>query len=506
MFHGESIDFADKLLNMRLKVRFFAQSIQAILLFFCLSASLSAISHPADAPAAPYFRFGEAEQQVYLQLFNLRFSIVRAGIAAIPEQNLVRLYLENWADVLECVSNQDKDLYIKKLTLREWRLAAVSRSSERSPYYLFLQAEIRLQWALAQAIFDEPLAAAWNVRKAFQLLETNSALYPGFEGNKKSLGVLQVLFGAVPAQYEWILLLWGLSGNVSNGFRMLSEVAEGNSVYAAEAHLWLILLKTQLGYQLPENIIMRLNEGKWLVAAVCRKAGKGEKALQLLADLPADAPSLLCWEKATALLNSGNYKEAIEWFSLFEKKHRGEDLLKDAQLKRFWCYWLQNREQEAQAELRKIANIGRARTEADKNAAYFAAQRLLPDKRLVQARLLTDGGYLDRSIKVLQQIDIQALDKLNRCEFYYRKARNAHRLGCFADALAGYEQCLAQAGGAAWYFLPNAALQAGIICRDFVKDTKKARYYFNRALDYRQHPYKASIDRKAKAALKELLH
>lgn len=412
------------------------------------------------------------------------------------------MYLENWVDVLEMVSNQDKALYINKLHLREKRLSLIERSHKDSPFYLFLQAEIRLQWALAQAVFDEPLAAAWNIRKAFQLLEANSRLYPDFVGNRKSLGVLQVLFGTVPTQYEWLLSLWGLSGDVSKGFQMLSEVAAGSSSYAAEAKLWQAWLQTQLGYAAGEPATA--THGKWIIAAAFRKSGNSEKALQLLHDLPADAPSLLCWEKATALLNSGNYREALEWLDLFEKKHRGTDLLKDAQLKRFWCYWLQNHDTEAMAALSKIATTGRTQTEADKNAAYFAAQRPLPDKRLIKARLLTDGGYFERSMNIIQQIDIQELDKINRCELYYRSARNAHRLNNLPEALLNYEQCLTQAGGAVWYFLPNAALQAGIIYRDYRRDTKKARYYLSRALDYQQHPYKASIDRKAKAALKSL--
>jgi hypothetical protein len=501
MFHEESTVFADKLLNMRLKVHLFVRSIQAILLFFCLSASLSAFSHPKALLFVPYFYWGDVEQNAYSHLLNLRFSSARVAIESIPDKNLVRVYLENWIDVLEIIGNQDKNLYANKLHLREKRLELIERSHKNSPFHLFLQAEIRLQWALAQAVFDEPLAAAWNIRKAFQLLESNSQLYPDFEGNRKSLGVLQILFGTVPAQYEWLLSLWGLSGSVSKGFQMLSEVAAGSSPYAAEAQLWQVWLKTLLGDEVGENVA---THGKWIIAAALRKSGNSEKALQLLHDLPTDAPSLLCWEKATALLNSGNYREALEWLHLFEKKHRGTDLLKDAQLKRFWCYWLQNQDTEAMAALRKISTTGRTKTDADKNAAYFAAQRPLPDKRLIQARLLTDGGYFERSADLIQQIDIQALDRMNRCELYYRRARNAHRLDNLPEALMNYEQCLTQAGGAAWYFLPNAALQAGIIYRDYQKDTKKARYYFNRALDYQQHPYKASIDRKAKAALKSL--
>ncbi|WP_448518977.1 tetratricopeptide repeat protein [Rhodoflexus sp.] len=478
------------------------RSIQVVLLFFCLSASLSAISCP---PLQPYFSFEENERQAYLHLLDLHFAPARAAIERIPTNNLVRIYLENWADVLQMLSNQDQILYSERLHLREQRLQSIMRSNRKSPYFLFLQAEIRLQWALAQVVFEEPLAAAWNIRKAFHLLEENSRYYPDFEGNRKSLGVLQVLFGAVPSQYEWMLSLWGLSGSIERGLTILQEVASGASVYAPEAALWLTLLSSQLDNQFAGICCLNsLSHGKWLAAAAFRRSGNSAKALQLLADLPAHAPSLICWEKATALLNSGNYEAALHWLDLFDKQHRGADLRKDAQLKRFWCLWLLNRQEQARAAYRKIATTGRTQTEADRNAAYFAAQQPLPDKRLVQARLLADGGYVEDSEKVLQNIDFQILDSNDRSEFYYRKARNAQQLGQYRQALVYYEACMQLAGGAVWYFLPKAALQAGLLCRDYTKDNKKARYYLTRAIEYRQHPYKKSIDRKAKAALKML--
>ncbi|MCS7018991.1 MAG: hypothetical protein RMJ87_00440 [Cytophagales bacterium] len=490
---------------MRIKVQFFARSIQVMLSFFCLLASLSAISRLFALPVQPYFRFETTEQQAYWQLLNMRFANARVAIQQIPEQNLIRIYLENWADVLEMIGNQDEGLYLSKLSLREERLRRLQQGNPQSPYHLFLQAEVRLQWALAQVVFDEPLAAAWNIRKAFHLLQANSQLYPEFEGNHKSLGILQVLFGAVPAQYEWLLSLWGLSGSTAKGFAMLTNVATGNSVYAPEAQLWLVLLKSQL----ESTPILQVSNsphqpGKWLLATAYRKIGNSSMALRLLQDLPTDAPSLLCWEKATALLNSGHYREALQWLELFENKHKGADLLKDAQLKRFWCYWLQNCNEEAMVALQKVTRAGRTRTEADKHAAYWAALRPLPDRRLLQARLLTDGGYVESAGEVLQAINPQTLSLPDLCEYYYRLARNAHRAGNWSQAIAYYETCLVKARGAAFYFLPSAALQAGIISKHYQKDLSKARYYLHRALEYRQHPYKKSIDRKAKEILTTL--
>nr|HPI81275.1 hypothetical protein [Cyclobacteriaceae bacterium] len=54
-----------------------------------------------------------------------------------------------------------------------------------------------------------------------------------------------------------------------------------------------------------------------------------------------------------------------------------------------------------------------------------------------------------------------------------------------------------------WYFAPNAALQLGYIARAD-HNLAEARRYFELALDYRDHPYKNSIDSKARSALDRL--
>jgi len=54
-----------------------------------------------------------------------------------------------------------------------------------------------------------------------------------------------------------------------------------------------------------------------------------------------------------------------------------------------------------------------------------------------------------------------------------------------------------------WYFAPNSALQLGYIFRDQA-DAIEARQYFEKALSYKKHVYKNSIDNKARSALASL--
>src|SRR5205814_571915 len=86
---------------------------------------------------------------------------------------------------------------------KEVRLVTLTEGDLGSPYYLFVQAEINLQWAAADIKFGEYLNAIFEIRRAFKLLEENQQKFPAFSPNKKSLGVLYALLGSVPDKYKW---------------------------------------------------------------------------------------------------------------------------------------------------------------------------------------------------------------------------------------------------------------------------------------------------------------
>lgn len=53
-----------------------------------------------------------------------------------------------------------------------------------SPYYLFTQAEVNLQWAALSIKFGEYLNSIFEIRKAYKLLEENQNKFPDFKANK----------------------------------------------------------------------------------------------------------------------------------------------------------------------------------------------------------------------------------------------------------------------------------------------------------------------------------
>jgi tetratricopeptide (TPR) repeat protein len=147
---------------------------------------------------------------------------------------------------------------------------------------------------------------------------------------------------------------------------------------------------------------------------------------------------------------------------------------------------------------------GKVATEADKHAARALTDNPMPNMKLAKVRYSTDGGYYDTAIRLLRSIRTEDIPTPRETtEFNYRYARLYHKLSDLEKAKSYYLKTITLTGQESWYFAPNSCLQLGYI---YVSEnnTAEARNYFNKALSYKKHEYKNSIDSKAKSALVQL--
>jgi tetratricopeptide (TPR) repeat protein len=100
-------------------------------------------------------------------------------------------------------------------------------------------------------------------------------------------------------------------------------------------------------------------------------------------------------------------------------------------------------------------------------------------------------------------IDTDLASTKDEVEFPYRKARLFHKSEEIPDAIRFYKETIFLQGDNYWYFAPNACLQLGYIFQE-QSNSPQARQYFEKALSYKKHEYKNSIDSKAKSALAQL--
>ena len=68
--------------------------------------------------------------------------------------NAMVYYIENYVDFFTLFIQEDEALYKKLLNNKDIRLKKIKSSNPESPYYLFCQAEIILQWATIKLKFE----------------------------------------------------------------------------------------------------------------------------------------------------------------------------------------------------------------------------------------------------------------------------------------------------------------------------------------------------------------
>jgi tetratricopeptide (TPR) repeat protein len=119
-------------------------------------------------------------------------------------------------------------------------------------------------------------------------------------------------------------------------------------------------------------------------------------------------------------------------------------------------------------------------------------------------RFFTDGGYYPQAFEILNKLYIDQLkSQKDKIEFYYRYARLYHKTANLSEAIDYYEKVIHINTTQTFYFAPNACLQLGYIYT-YLKQNDKAKYYFNKAIEYKNHEYENSIEQKAKVALRAL--
>ena len=72
--------------------------------------------------------------------------------------------------------------------------------------------------------FQEYFLAAYEIQKAYFLLQKNQKRFPDFHLNKKGLGLLYCLIGSIPENYHWIVNSIGVDGGIMKGLTVLDEL------------------------------------------------------------------------------------------------------------------------------------------------------------------------------------------------------------------------------------------------------------------------------------------
>jgi tetratricopeptide (TPR) repeat protein len=499
--------FLRQLVERKLNNSLLKNTITKAGIFVCLF--LFAISYASGQS----WKFDENLQRAYEHALNLNpagcFSLIK--IPETAQQHFV-LSVAEAVELLATESDEKFTVYEERF---EKRLDLNIAGGEAD--LLFMKAELNMHWAAVYLKFGHELDAAMSLKRAYQLAETCRKKYPDFTPIYKTTGLLQIIIGSVPEKYNWVLGLFGMEGSIQTGLNELVKARNSNSSLSYEAGLMYALIQgfvlqnsEQALYEMSNTL--RQSHGYrlpyFLAASLAMKASKSELAITWLDSLAVHSEGIHLhyadYLYGEAQLHKGKYPEAIAAYTRFLKSYKGQNYVKDALYKTGICFWLSGNSKDAASLFNEARARGKESAEADKHAAKSLAETDLPNIQLLRVRYFTDGGYFEEAQTELSKITLTDLPaKRDQVEFYYRKARLEHKQNRFGPAKIFYKQTIEMAGTENWYFAPNSCLQLGYIAVA-EKQQSEAKKYFNKALDYKKHEYKNSIDSKAKSALAQL--
>ena len=459
----------------------------------------------------------------YQAIFDLRLNDAKALIQKEKSQNPnngITILLDNYVDYFTLLTSENKADYERLKGLRSNRLSALEKNDKNSPYYLFAQAEVYLQWGMLKSRFQDYLSSGFDIKKADNLLDENMKKYPTFLPNKKSAGLVDVILGSIPSNLKGILSTFGFKGNVSNGIKTLEYLASvlpktSYSFYKDEVVFFLCYIETDLVHNKANyNKIMGYTASmdnssllkSYLQGYVSARNAKNDTAITYLLRRPK-GNSYSNFPTVNYLLGNAKLNrmdsDANLYLISYLKEYNGINFRKDAYLKLAYYYYLRGDNNRYHAFIKMVKSQGDTYDEKDKQALK-EANDAAPDINLLKARLYFDGGYYPKALAQLNDKDADDF-KLQRdqIELYYRLGRIYDEMGRDGEALINYQKAINYGKNTTYYYAANAALLMGDIFA-IKNDKARASNYYKQAINMKNHEYENSIENKAKDGLKNI--
>jgi tetratricopeptide (TPR) repeat protein len=481
------------------------KSIYKILKLASLTACLFCFVLPGSAQS---FVFQPDIARAHKLTLDLHFQECRNTLKESADaKSLQAKYVANLNEAIEILLTEDPSLFSSYEKSFEDRLIKNPKTNDEK----FLVAEMKLHWSFVYLKFGHELDAASHFRDAYKIAMECRRKAPHYLPIRKTTGLLEVMVGAVPEKYNWIMDLFGMHGSIETGLKNLTEVGASESDLSKEAKLIRSLIEgyvLQQPVQAAKDLHAHLKEDSvnafaFGASSLYIKSSQSENAIPLLKSLVGLTP-LVEYSLGEVLLQRGDYQEAINAYKNFIEHYRGENNLKDAWFKTGLCYMLLTNTESADSAFAIAKKTGKEIMEADRSAMRTLNAGAMPNLTLTRVRYATDGGYYENARMLLDKIPQGELTtQKNRVEYYYRRARLEHGTKHFEASKIFYQQVIDMAGDESWYFAPNACLQMGYLFLE-EKNEGRAKEYFKKALSYKHHEYKNSIDSKAKTALNRM--
>lgn len=486
-------------------------------LFIILSLILAAEAAQAN------FDFNSNCIKAYQNILSLKLSNARLLISAEKKKNpgnSIPYLLDNYVDYFSLLTTENKSDFDRLKNNKASRLSRMEKEDRNSPYYLFAQAEINLQWAMTRGRFQEYFTSAIEINRAFNLLQENAKKFPGFLPNQKNIGVINAILGSVPDGLKKAMSAFGIRGDTRRGLRMLENliIKLPQSPYPhfyEEAVFYLSFIQTDIIND-PANynkIIAntRYIDSESLLRTYIRayagiRMGNNKDALSELVKRP-EGPAYqpypyLDYLTAIAKMHGLDQTASLN-FQTYLNNYRGVNYIKDTFLNLAWLELLKGNIRGYKSLTEQVRLKGYSYHDKDKQALKEANDPV-PDQNLLRARLLFDGAYYEKSLAQIADKKMEDFKILrDKIEYCYRLGRIYDEISRDDFALKFYQFTIDLGKNERYYFASNAALRIASVYEK-KNELLKAKQYYNMAINMKDHDYESSIENKAREGLKRL--
>ncbi len=486
--------------------------------FFFLFGSLHIYSQVAV--------FTENCEQAYYHVLSLQFQEAEQLLdkeEQLHEDNVYVPYLRNYIDFISLFVSQDKVLYEKLDANKSDKFYLISQLNDTCRYKKLMLGNMHLQWTLTKIMFGDFFSAAIEFNSAYKLLEDNTDEFPDFKLNLLSQGILHIIVGLVPDKYGWIMRLFSMEGEIEEGKEELSEFLVITKEESHYNHLYYETLfysgfieininqdKRKINYFLNETSL--IDDSVLLITFLeinlLMKSGENEKALKLLEDIDS-ANSIIYpfyyleYLFGECLLRAQKWDRSIEKYDLFTQNFKGENYIKDAWRKKAWAAFLQNDTSLFLDYWEGVIQYGETNIGIDKEALQESQSKHIPNKDLLMARILFDGGYYANALALLNNTDTTGFSIKEKVECVYRIARIYDCKEDYIEAKKFYSDAIEKGKTLDNYYAANAALKLGAIY-EMEGNRPLAKRSYSVCLELDFELYRNSIKRRAQEGLKRV--
>lgn len=486
---------------------------------FLLFLTMCSFVQLADAQYV--FQMNDSLQKAMKCVYEFRYNDAKKIVAQerkINAKNVACDFIESTMFSFLANFNDNPQYFEQMQAVKTKYSDKINQLPDNHPWKRNLSAQMLLQSTFVHLKYEEYYTAFKMLRSANKLLNANKKINANFLPDQLPYGMLNVVVSSIPDNIRWIAETFGLSGDYETGMHNMESVlikSPQTTEYQwleMQSLMFIAMVQMSLGDNPDQNIrIKNILEKRFesiknspllmnTLAVLNVRIGNNDRAIELLESVLQKKQSS---EYPVLYYQLGRYKlqrmdsDSEQPFLSYLSHYKYNKFVKASYQHIAWHYYIIGVDSKYFEYIKKVFNCGDTKTGADKEAENEFKRGTPPNKDLLKARLLFDGGYFVQALEVLQSANQTRFGNAEKLEYVYRLGRIYHGQKDYNQAITYYKKTLEQGKNSTAYIVANAVLMLGNVYEQ-QKNYAQAIVYYKKCQSLKSDEYENSIHQKAK--------